>query len=370
MKQGYLWIFLMILTPSLQAKILRVNNNTGLLNVYTSLNDAVGAASKTAVDTIHIEGSVSPYTGNVTIDRKVVIIGPGYFLTSTEKTQYNKEPAKMNGNIIFDTGSQGSVIAGIEQYNMGSTSGFSIVSTSAYAGNKIVIQTDTIKIINCRLFFVELNNNNKSLINISIQKCFFNPGVVYVAKNTANPITSLSISNCFFRNDQTPYDVIANTSVTACADWRLGNNTFYKNFKVTVYNTNIESNAFYSTVTPALNYYSTNTYNSNVSNIAFDAQITTYGGVNDVQFATLENWFSCSGNDEKIDVYYRSAHMGATCPLRDNSDLTSDEKQRGMYGGRTPYIRSGMYAIPSVYSILMDGEVGNQFDMVIQASVH
>lgn len=61
---------------AVKSTTLRVNN-TDSSAPYASINDAVNAA--TEGDTIMVEGSSLPY-GDVTINKRVVLIGPGYWL--------------------------------------------------------------------------------------------------------------------------------------------------------------------------------------------------------------------------------------------------------------------------------------------------
>jgi hypothetical protein len=70
-------------------------------------------------DTIFVEGTGNPYEG-ATITKKLVLIGPGYFLVENQKTHFNKMPAVIKSHIIFETGSLGSEIIGFDfrHYNV------------------------------------------------------------------------------------------------------------------------------------------------------------------------------------------------------------------------------------------------------------
>jgi hypothetical protein len=400
MKKLFFIIFVGLLpVAATQAKIRRVNNNAGVTPVadvvYANLGVAVAAANPG--DTIHLEGSVTPYTGDVTVDKKVVIIGPGYLLGATAQTQYLKEPARLNCNITFDPGSEGSVIAGVEQHTGIITGTFGIIANPAttgtagtyYAGNRLIIHADTVKVINCKLYFIQIENTytaaGKTLSNVAVQKCFFNPGVISVTGTKM--VASLSITNCFFRNDHTATlsGVTPNTAyqrvvidgrgtgnVYPLSGVRISNNTFYTNFSVYVRQALFANNAFYATNTTAGNVesHTTNSYTHNVMGAANIGGMTNGVSDNSVRVESLERWFSRSGNNESLDIYYTSATNTTDCPLRDGNSPTNNTLERGMYGGGTSYVPSGMFRIPSVYNIVMDNEVGDQFDMTIHARVH
>src|SRR4051812_48353519 len=75
-------LLFLLCTNSTYAKIWRVNNITGINANYTDVNTAINAGTTQAGDTIHIEPSTTSY-GNVSVSKRVVIIGNGYFLTGT-----------------------------------------------------------------------------------------------------------------------------------------------------------------------------------------------------------------------------------------------------------------------------------------------
>ncbi|MDR1865231.1 MAG: hypothetical protein LBR08_06635 [Bacteroidales bacterium] len=392
----WIWTFALLTAGTAEAKVRRVNNDSGILPVsgliYTTVTAAVGAADEG--DTIHIEGSVTPYTGDVTVDKRLVIIGPGYFLSATPQTQYLKQPARINANITFAAGSESSTLAGVEQVTGALSTSAILANPATYAGNRVIINADTIKIINCRLFYVQIENTYpqspaKALYNTSIQKCFFLPGVVTVTG--ANTVTNLSITNCFFRNDDNTTNfqrvVIdgrgASQTAYPLANVRISNNTFFGSFQVFIRNASLAGNVFfqgstadngsgYNNGTALVENSVTNNYMSNVMNVAVGGMTNGANGNKIITANSAEllgKWFSRAGSDPFKDIFYTSATNTADCPLR-GDDPSNDTAQKGMYGGGTPYVPSGMFKIPSVYDIVMDSEVGDQFDMTIHARVH
>src|SRR4051812_28120195 len=92
------------------AKIWRVNNNPNVTADFTTLSAAHTGAS--SGDTLHLEGSPTSY-GSMTCTKKLVIIGPGFFLSQNPNTQALKQTARVD-NISFNVGSAGSEIMGLD----------------------------------------------------------------------------------------------------------------------------------------------------------------------------------------------------------------------------------------------------------------
>ena len=89
--------------------LIRVNNNPAADPDYATLQAANDAASNG--DTIYVEGSPTDYDG-ADISKKLVIIGPGYFLTDNDSTQAFGISATFKSAIDFQAGSAGSIITG------------------------------------------------------------------------------------------------------------------------------------------------------------------------------------------------------------------------------------------------------------------
>jgi hypothetical protein len=89
--------------------ILRVNNNVGVNAPYTTISAAIAAAGLN--DIIMVEGSILAYD-NITINKKVTIIGPGYFLLENLNLQGNPNPASLS-TISVSTGADGSSFYGL-----------------------------------------------------------------------------------------------------------------------------------------------------------------------------------------------------------------------------------------------------------------
>lgn len=97
------------------AQVWRLNNIAGVDADFTStLQDAIDNVSDG--DTIHVEQSPFSY-GAATIDKKVTLIGAGYWLSENDSTQANIEKSIVE-ELIFNMGSEGSGIMGLYCYKV------------------------------------------------------------------------------------------------------------------------------------------------------------------------------------------------------------------------------------------------------------
>jgi hypothetical protein len=252
MKKTGLYLTLMaaglMIAGNTDAKIWRVNNNPGKSGTFGSvvvfgdLTSALRSLRKggdgniNKGDTIHIEGSVTPYgkTGQTatlcdTVYKRVVIIGPGYMLSDNSETQHNKESAKVR-TLYIAKEAGGTVVAGIEQLRptivttgaadtdllpttvgseyklatvrVSTTSVNTTVPAALWGDNpnayKLRIVADSVVVSHSKLYYVDLYNKDRGLTNITVTKCIFNPGLIAVAGEKT--VSNLIVSNNFFRN--------------------------------------------------------------------------------------------------------------------------------------------------------------------------
>jgi hypothetical protein len=92
------------------AKIWRVNS-AGLPADFTTIQAAHDAASVAAGDTLHLEPSVVSY-GELVSTKKLVVIGPGYFLNENSGQQANPTTATI-GSLTLNPGCSGTIISGL-----------------------------------------------------------------------------------------------------------------------------------------------------------------------------------------------------------------------------------------------------------------
>jgi hypothetical protein len=456
------------------------------------VSKGVSASDLKNMDTLHIEGSTVPYgknnssvaiTGKFDVDtirRPVVIIGPGYLLGDNAETQHNKESAKFY-SLFISKEAAGTVIAGLEQVasnmsaiaayattgvnpfydefvqsNMTTSNLYTAVNGGATVGlaqgrcwnlpnkYKLLVNADNVTITHCKLFYLELYNLNASntqdqeLKNITVTKCFFNPGMLTCRAGGINgQVTNLIISNCFFRNegrciynntgDSPPtyptYGPVQATTFLAIDlrgkitsttgnnnqyntdlyyyyglySWpviqpTIQNNTFYASFNIAAKSARIYNNLFFPTNLPSSEANSRNYYGLPVwagtaehttsNNIIYNGLVWTspsssvkYGGMAPNEYSntysnqTAGNWFT----NLSAATLDKSFVLPAGSPALDASNDAT--KQRGMYGGLSPYVLSGLYTIPAVWEITIpaypSGEVPSTgFEVRVKVKSH
>ena len=214
---------------STSAKIWRINNTPGVNADFTNMQDAHDAALDG--DTLMIEGSSTEYR-SLTCVKRLVIIGPGYFLTENPNTPVSL-PAVI-GEITFNsapnsgsdptTGSSGSEVMGLD-FRRSSFSGVTIRVNNLVVKKNILYKAD-----------IRVDN----LIGIVIsQNYFIGQGITYSSFNPG--FNNTIITNNIF---SLPFSLPNNSS------GQLLNNLFIDiNFAVINFQGGIRNNILLSTST-------------------------------------------------------------------------------------------------------------------------
>lgn len=320
------------------AKIWRVNNQsnyngvnqfgdnlggTPVFPVFKQIGDAMlwPSVSEDGTDTLHIEGSTTQYA-NATINKPVVIIGNGYFLTENPKTSSNVSSASI-GNVTFVEGSSGSSVIGMRVVSSNN------LSINLYSG------ANNIKIQRCWLYG-----------NIRVWSPVTD---IYVLQNffptSNNAIFSLTnpISNLVFNHNilQRALDYTA-SEFTQC-----NNNVFdgpTNSLNIEIYTAEFRNNILKATgATVNIN----DGTNLNVE-FATCTQASQFGGTPNVVIQPNMNLvFQTEGSTDGI---YQLNETWAAANPGSNGD-------RGAFGGapQQRYTLSGLAPIPVIYSVSSTG---------------
>jgi len=111
-KTSLLLLFaLMGLSTLLYASKWRVNNIPGIDADFTTAQVVNDTSLVLPGDTVYFEGSETSY-GNLILSKRLVMIGPGYFLGENDSTQAKLSPATL-GTVILNPGAENSVVTGL-----------------------------------------------------------------------------------------------------------------------------------------------------------------------------------------------------------------------------------------------------------------
>ena len=287
---------------------------------YASGNLAVAASS--AGDTIMVFLSASD---NFTIDKKLVIIGPGSFNWSGSDANYNPNLQNVQAGlnritITFAPGSDGTIITGcILDFNT--------------SGN---VAINNIKITNCFLQIggtIGTSGNNFNFDNWEFSKCYIQNPIYNTT--TSGSLTNLKLFNCIL--DGYSIYLGPNPAQTGVIE----NCSFYN-----VYNIDLNFNSF---IIQNCIFYSSNIYNNSNSvfnNNIFDNTIpvTGTGNIFNVPNTNFFTGIPTLGTNSKDGKFKLAAGSPAIGKGIGGIDC-------GAFGGTNPYKLSLVPAVPAIYKL-------------------
>jgi len=329
MKRVIFTLFAIASLNASYAKIWRVNNNSGIAADFTTLQAAHDGAS--AGDTLHLEASPTSY-GGASFTKKLVVIGPGYFLNENPNTQALKQTALVS-TIYLYTASAGTVLMGLD---------FNGNSVQVYA-NDIVIRRNKFSSANG-----SSSDYSTGYVNLLYDNQGSNPPVkntiisqnygLYITINYAS--TGVLISNNYisyysYAGDATTANVL---NVQANAIVILQNNIIRRG-AVNVNNSNIVNN-----IQMAGTFNGTGNLISN--NIGNATQFgTSNGNKSNVDMGTV---FVGTGTGVSSDGQWKLA-SGSPAIGAGYGSTAQKPIDAGIYSGQTPYVLSGLPPVPSIY---------------------
>jgi hypothetical protein len=204
MKNFFLLSLLIVGATAHAQNVLRVNNTAGVNAPFTTLAAAITAANVN--DIIMVEGSLMNY-GDVTIAKKVTMVGPGYFLSQNLGLQATVASAAIN-SITLNTGADGSSFSGLD--NTGPTA----------ANVHITINgVNNITISNCRL---QTNLNlNGTANNLLLQGNFMSSILGAGTSSYMGAIITNSLFGGNFTIGTTSFFTITNCVISSSATLQL-----------------------------------------------------------------------------------------------------------------------------------------------------
>lgn len=348
MKSKPLFLILCLLATGfhLSATIRMVSNSPDAPPGYfTTLQSAHDAAVDD--DTLYVNGSAMPYSQLFQCSKKLVIIGPGYFLDGNNPNTPVSYPAVIDAAIQFNrtdnlqpsSGSSGSQLIGIEH-----TASLTINSS-----------------------------------NVMIIKCKLNRVYIMTQTNTIPPATGVQI----FRNYFTGDGVLGSTG-NPIVNAQIFNNIFTDDFELPDESSGaILHNLFTKTTPSNLSVTITNfvgEIRGNILNSSSSSGVNISAGGDPCQIShnTAANGqfgSACNNNTAAATALFVGATGNTTdgqWKLKANSPASGnaqDNTDRGPFGGSAPYCLSGVGSVPVITFLQMQpsGTPSNPIKVKIMA---
>lgn len=328
MKKSFLLLVFLVSVSTLQATIRRVNNNPGVTLVSNLVFATFFNAHTAAVDgdTIYIEPSDINY-GNISVNKKLVIIGPGYLLNKNPNTPFDKRPARVS-QVSCGTGSLGSRIYGIE-----------IKTPNGIFGN----------------FFLSSNGGD-----LEIGYCLFND-----LRGSSGSLSNSTVFNCFITGGIDNSGISVNNAVI-CNNIILGSVETSSNDNI------IRNNIIFGGATYSGIFYNNIIYQSGDPNFVFSTNNSVYNNV----------CVGCTGTAANSNFFTTAANTIFVVPEpRTFDDLEDDNfvlhasspaKTKGVGGidcgvftGVKPYVLSGIPPFPMITAFTQGATSGGNIPITI-----
>lgn len=313
-------VFCIVAGTDLYATKWRVNN-TGLPADFTYPHVALSSPLVLEGDTLMIESSILNY-GNVdNLNKRLVIIGPGYFLGENDSTQADKKPAIIR-NVSFGAGSSGSVIKGISI-------------------------TENCNVSNASADMITLERNNINNLNVSAGSSHVIIQNYIRTATLANANNVLISNNIFWVTSTHPSLYTLGMDNNSAAT--IENNVFAG--YIVVRNSLLRNNILADALAPE--YFS-------AANCWMEYNISA-----------LTQFGNENGNQQNVDMSTVFMNTGSTdgkWQLKAGSPAIgagAGGVDCGAYDGNYPYVLSGMVAGPSVWHLNMIGT-----DVTVKAKSH
>jgi hypothetical protein len=332
-------IFLMLCFFSAGATSWRLNNNPAVDADFTTFQAAHDAAS--AGDTIYVEGNGNEaHYGNITISKKLIIIGPGYFLNENDATYANPIFARFL-SIYIQPSAAGTEIYGLYIY------------TADANTNQLRIRASNVVI--SRNFF-HLHSYNSILLDANVEDVAIVQNYGYSVVVAWGVIaTNILISNNYLE-DRIQMNNLSNGIIS---------NNVIRHGASDVFYSQIKNNIIFATgMSDALSVNNTGNYiayNLNSGNLVSGGNYGP-GNVGNVNMANVFVGYPTQGSFSTDGKWQLKAGSPAIGAGEGGIDC-------GIFGGPLPYVLSGLPAIPRIYEAVVPtaGSTSSGLPVIIKA---
>lgn len=349
------FLLIILFSTSSSADTFRVNNRTDIpidytpAHVYSDLALAINDAS--SGDTILIEGSPISYgTGILSINKELIILGPGGFLSENPMTQAYQEHAFLRG-LNFDTGSENSVLSGMKlevlQTNVDdititrnwithNQTSISIDQFSAAGSDRILIEQN----------FLHVTSGNSACIVIG---------------GTSTPHENLIVrNNVMITNGR----CITTVNHSLVHEFFIESNIFKGDMSIS--HANFTHNIWING-----NFAGGDSHNICSYNMSSATQFSDIDGMNSNQSSD-----NCE-NEDMEDVFIdptssidKGYALLPNSPAADPNEPCVNINELGIFGGSAPYILSNLPRIPAIYEATIPAAGTNTLNINIKAKAH
>jgi hypothetical protein len=321
---SFAFLFLLIGFAA-HAQIVRVTNGQNLQTLITNA---------TAGTTFLVEAGSY---GNIDITKRVAIIGPGYFLGSSQQATTG---SAVFGTINFKAGSENSVLMSCavnSNINIGASS---VTVSRCFAGNVYIGHDGT--------------STLSSITNTTVKQCYITNGISQSTSNNQN----CTVKNNLTRNyisfrDTFSGEISNNTSMTNSASSSFG-----------IMISNPSSSSFVNVKNNICNYIINggSTYTNSIYNIIYFNQ-TSLPSSNKVNISYSSIFVGA--NASSGDAQYM---LSATSPAKGAGEGGVD---CGAFGGDEPYVIGGVPSGPVVYQLSVPQSIssGSTLNVTVKARV-
>lgn len=340
-------VALTLLSTSSFATVWRVNNNPVVNANFSTISAALSSSSVLANDTIYVEGSAQNY-GSLTVNKNVVLIGTGYFLTDNDTTQAFNQPTIVTSITISTAGAR--------------VFGFQINGQVSINANDVVFERNRVNQTSTSgtAIIVQSNRNNINIRSNWIQRpitssCCGGGWALDISTGATNIFVIGNILKAGTKANSNTWDQVSAGAIRMASNATavfennvvLGHMTLFN----AIFNNNIQLNGTYSPTNMVL-------VSHNIG------QSTQFGTSNNNQTnVNMSTVFTYGPGGEDVDNHYRLT-TGSPAIGAGTSGVDI-----GAFGGSSPYYLSGMPAIPAVFSTTIPTVVTTASGLDINAKI-
>jgi hypothetical protein len=328
-------VLLLATATHAQTTIRRVNNNPGVtgVNVYTTAQAAHDAAVPN--DILIIEPSVTTY-GNLTLTKPLKIYGNGYFLSTNTELKADQRNSIL-ANLDFNAGSGGSEISGIYFTNSVTVNGISnLIIQRCYFDVPLSINS-----------FTGIGTVYNNVTNILVSGNY-SPGAIIGSAAGSKTISNVLVTNNIVQS--------INANSPDIQNWIVRNNTIHTNPG------GLTNGIFENNLLTLSNGGAPAFINCTVSNNVSRVASFSSGFGNQNNFSIAPELITAGAGISPDEAY----QIKAGSPLK---TAGSGGTEVGAFGGATPYVVSGIPAIPSIVNMSNTATGSNTVPLSVTISV-